>query len=152
MHFNDIQGSALNQIFTFDVGDSNVFITGIGWDVRLSTIGASWASEAIMSFQGQVELAVGFGDDFPVSNFRYTSGGVIDLSGSGLDNIPFGDDGLLNIEFYEGFVDNQGTGDAYFEEGSIITLRGYPLPIPASGTSMVIGLGTLLSTRRQRTI
>ncbi len=149
VHFNDAQGSALNQILTIPIFEG-AQITGIGWNVNLTSIGASWGSEAVMRFNGRsdIDIAVGGGDTLPVTNFNYASS-VIDLTDAGFPNILIGADGNLEIEFFESFVDNGGTGDAFFEEGSILTIQGFPL-VPSPGTLAMFGLGGLAATRRRR--
>lgn len=146
--FNDAQFSPLNQTLAIALA-VGAEVTGIGWDVNLTTIGSSWASEAVIDFEGQIFLTVAAGDNFGVSNQNYNSGGILDLSAdAGLPNITLGGDGVLNLEFFEGFVDNGGTGDASFGAGSTLTLqvRG----IPAPGSLAVLGLGGLVATRRRR--
>jgi len=146
--FNDALGSPLNQTMSIALG-LGAEVTGIGWDVTLSTIGASWASEASIDFEGQIFLSVGAGDDFSVSNQNYSSGGIIDLSDDvSLPNITLGGDGNLDMEFFEGFVDNGGTGDAVFEQGSVLYLAVKGVPTP--GSLAVLGLGGLVAGRRRR--
>lgn len=144
--FNDSQGSSLNQVLSVFTGVGSV-ITGFSWNVNLTSIGASWGSEAVMGFEGQINLTVS-GDSFPVTNMNYNSGGIIDLTDAGVPNIIVSADGILDIEFFESFVDNAGTGDNYFEAGSIITIYGNPYPTP--GTLGALGLGGLMLTRRRR--
>jgi len=150
VHFNDAQGSALNQILTIPIFEG-AQITGIGWDVDLTSIGASWGSEAVMRFNGRsdIDIAVGIGDTFPVTNANYSSFGVIDLTDAGFPNILIGADGNLEIEFFESFVDNEGTGDAFFEEGSILIIQGFPI-IPSPGVLAMFGLSGLAVSRRNR--
>ena len=147
INFNDAAGSALNETLSVALG-LGAEVTGIGWDVTLTTIGGSWASEATIDFEGQVFLNVGAGDDFGVTGAAYSSGGILDLSDLAIPNITLGGDGALDMEFSEGFVDNGGTGDAFFGSGSTLTLavRGIPTP----GSLAVIGLGGLVAGRRRR--
>ncbi|PCI08804.1 hypothetical protein COB72_07605 [bacterium] len=144
--FNDAQGSGLNQVLSIFVGH-NAIITGIAWNLNLTSIGASWGSEAVMLFEGQINLTVS-GDAAPVSNQNYDSMGVVDLTDAGVPNIIVSPDGILDIEFFETFVDNAGTGDAFFEPNSIITIYGGVLPTP--NTLALIGLAGLYSGRRRR--
>ena len=144
MQFNDAQGSPFNQILSILVGQGQT-VRGIAWDVNLTTIGASWASEAVMGFEGQVNLTVAE-DPNPVSNMNYNSGGFIYLEDLGIPEITVGVDGMLSIEFFESFIDNGGTGDSFFEAGSTITITNTPTP----GTLAFLGMTGLLSTRRRR--
>ena len=146
--FNDAQFSALNDTMSIALG-LGAEVTGIGWDITLSTIGASWASEAVIDFEGQIFLTVAAGDDFSVSNMAYSSGGIIDLTDDvALPNITLGGDGNLDLEFFESFVDNGGTGDSMFEAGSILTLQVKGIPAP--GSLAILGLGGLVAGRRRR--
>ncbi len=148
INFNDALGSPLNESLAIALA-VGAEVTGIGWDVTLSTVGASWASEAGIDFEGQIFLNVGAGDYFPVTNGVYSSGGIIDLSNDvSLPNITLGGDGILNLEFFEGFVDNGGTGDASFGAGSTLTLQVRGIPAPSS--LAFLGLGGLAATRRRR--
>jgi hypothetical protein len=147
---NDAQGSALNQILSVFIG-FNTEITGISWDMNLTTIGGSWASESVISLGGQLFLTPGIADGYGVTNMNYNSGGLVDLSDNGIANILPDAAGNLDIEFFESFVDNNGTGDAFWEPGSTLTLAGtgflYP---PAPGTLAALGLGGLIATKRNR--
>jgi len=148
VNFNDAQGSSLNETMSIFLG-IGAEVTGIGWDVNLSTIGGSWASEAVIDFEGQIFLTVGAGDDFSVTGQNYNSGGIIDLSDDvSLPNITLGGDGALDLEFFEGFVDNGGTGDSFFGAGSTLTLQVRGIPAPSS--LAFLGLGGLAATRRRR--
>lgn len=146
--FNDAQGSALNQMLAVGLA-VGAEVTGIGWDVTLTTFGASWASEAVLNFEGQIFLTVGSADGGPVSNMAYSSGGIIDLSDDvSLPNITLGGDGVLNVEAFDSFVDNGGAGDAVFEQGSVLYLAVKGVPAP--GSLAILGLGGLVAGRRRR--
>ncbi len=146
IEFRDPQGDAINEILSLNL-TPNIFVTGIGWEVNLTTIGASWASEANIGFNDEVFLAPAIGDDFPVSSMHYSSGGIIDLLDVGLDWIFLEPDGVLNLEFFDTFDDNPDAADAFFESGSELFLRvGYP----TTGTAVALSLGVLCTTRRRR--
>lgn len=147
INFNDAGGSALNEMLSVALG-LGAEVTGLGWDVNLTTVGGSWASEAVINFEGQINLTVGIGDDFGVTNQNYASGGILDLTDAGLPNITLGGDGNLDMEFFEGFVDNGGTGDAFFEQGSVLFLAVTGVPTP--GSLAVLGLGGIVAGRRRR--
>ena len=143
----DEQGNALNEILSVFVG-VGAEITGIGWDVNLTSAGASWASEAIMLFEDQINLTVGT-DDAPVTNANYSSGGIVDLTDAGVPNILLSADGILDIEFFDSFVDNAGAIDNSFVAGSSITIVGTGF-VPTPGSLAVLGLGGLVAGRRRR--
>lgn len=145
--FNDAQGSVNNEILTTALGPF-ILVTGVSWNVNLSTIGASWASEATIDIAGLFNIVVS-DDANPVTNQNYTSSGIFDFSDNGIADIEFfGPPQLFDFEFYESFVDNGGTGDAFFEAGSTITFHGEFLPTP--GTLAFLGLGGLAASRRRR--
>jgi len=103
-------------------------MTGIGWDVTLSTVGASWLSEAVTYFDGVdldgmgLFLTVGVGDDMP-GTATYSSGGIIDLTDNGIPNIPF-PDGDLYMQFHESFVDNPNAADSTYLATSTYDIAG----------------------------
>ncbi len=147
---NDAQGSALNEILTVALG-VGAEMTGIGWDVYLTTIGGSWASEAVMNFGGQLFLTPGIADSFSVTNQNYSSDGILDLGDNGIPNTLPDAAGNLDIEFFESFVDNGGTGDATWGAGSTLTLVGFGGNfVPTPGSLAVLGLGGLVAGRRRR--
>lgn len=100
-----------------NVGIPGSEVTGIGWDCTLSTVGASWLSEATMSFQGEIYLTVGVGDDFAGTS-AYSSGGVVVLADIPLPNIVVAG-GTMPVEFFESFDDVADAVDAVFTSGSI---------------------------------
>ena len=144
----DAQLAAGNTILDVFVSDAAV-ITGISWNVNLTTYNGSWASEAVLGFEGQINLTPGSADGFSVSNANYNSGGVVDISDAGLPNITVGADGLLTIEFFESFDDAAGAADATWLAGSSITIVGQNI-VPAPASLALLGLGGIAAGRRRR--
>ncbi len=145
VQFNDLLGSAANERFTISFSPF-IIITGVSWDVNLTTIGASWASEATIDVDGHFSFNVA-NDDHPVTNQNYTSDGVFDFSENGIPDIQvFNQD--FQIEFFDSFVDNTGSGDAFFGADSTITFHGKFLPTPSS--LALFSIAGLASTRRRR--
>lgn len=144
----DLQDSPNNEILSMFIGNGAV-ITGIAWDVTLTTFNASWASESVLNFEDQIFLTPGVADGFQVSNANYNSGGVLDISDAGLPNITVGADGILDIEFLEGFDDVAGAIDGTWQAGSTITIVGQNI-VPTPGSLAVLGLGGLVAGRRRR--
>ena len=145
---NDFQGSAINETLQVFFG-FNADVNAIAWDINLTTLGTSWASEATIGFEGQLDLIPANGDDFTVSNMNYSSNGVLHLSDFGLPSIQIGADGILDIEFFEsGFDDNPGAADAIYEAGSTISVytTGWPTP----GTASTLAFAGLIASRRRR--
>ena len=144
----DSQGAPGNTWLHVNVG-AGAIITGIAWNVNLTTNSPSWASEAVLGFEGQINLTPGAGDSFSVSNMNYNSGGVIDISDAGLPNIAVSADGILDIEFFDSFDDFAGAADAHWLAGSSVTIVGQNI-IPAPSALAMLGLGGLVAGRRRR--
>lgn len=146
MSFWDLQGSVFNESLEVFVG-FGMMVSDIGWDVTLTTFGPSWASEATFGFNDVLTLAPGGGDSFPVSNMRYSSGGMVDLTDNGYDNVYADPDGHITIELFDTFDDGKGQIDATLGAGSVLRLG---VPYPAPGTALTLGLGVLCCGRRRR--
>ncbi len=146
----DASGAAGNAVLTANIGAGNT-ITGIGWDVDIETVGASWLSEPTFRFADSsfadagLFLTVGAGSDAPgAANFN--SGGILDLSDNGIPNITLVD-GVLQIEIFESYDDVAGAIDAMLS--GTLTL-GLANAVPAPGAAALFGLGALGATRRRR--
>lgn len=157
----DGPGDADNTILVVDLADalglaggSSVTITGIGWDVVISTVGASWLSEATVSFEGLVTVSPGAGNDAPGS-MAFTSGGLLDLTDNGIPDIVLAD-GLLTLEFFEGYDDvadavDSVWGSSFLAAGILQVDAGATVvPIPAALPLFAAGLGSLLLGARRR--
>lgn len=134
--------------------DSNAII-GIGWDINLSTVGSSWASDAVIRFGSELNLQFAAGDDFPVTNHQYSSGGIIALPNGDTPAIGFGEgENALRVEFYESFDDTQNAPEAIFGPGSTLTIRtqhAASIVIPTPGVCAPLCIASLIFTRRRRT-
>ena len=129
---------------------SAIDLNGIGWDVTVSTVGASWLSEATMYFDNQTQdsgagifLTVGAGSDF-AGTANFTSGGIVKLSDAGLPDLILAD-GVLRIEFWESFDDVSDDIDAFLD--GTLTLQS---SVPAPSGVALLGLGGLVAARRRR--
>jgi len=141
----DAQFAAINETMSSALV-ANAHVVGIGWDVNLATSSnGSWLSEATMDFAGAVFLTVGIGDDFAGSG-AYSSGGIFDLAGTGLDFF-LDASGLMNIEFFESFDDVALDIDATYGAGSSIQIQ---YEVPAPGALAMLGLGGIVAGRRRR--
>ncbi|MBL4809506.1 MAG: PEP-CTERM sorting domain-containing protein [Phycisphaerales bacterium] len=140
----DPQFDADNEFLSNNLG-ANAHIIGISWDVNLATVGASWLSEAVMAFNSDLFLTVGIGDD-TAGTASYSSGGMLDLVGTGLDFF-LDASGLLNIEFFESFDDVADAIDSTYGAGSSIQVQYI---IPAPGALAMLGLGGIVAGRRRR--
>lgn len=154
----DGQGSPNNQVLTIDLATAlggaagaEVAIDAIGWDVTIETVGASWLSEATIGFGdingNQVNLTPSQ-DQFAGSG-GFGSGGLIDLVG--LDLVITLSDGVLFLEFFEGFDDVAGATDAFISGTLDISanLTAAPVPVPAAVWLMGSALLGLMGMRRR---
>ncbi|MFN7175066.1 MAG: hypothetical protein ACK4MT_10265, partial [Thermaurantiacus tibetensis] len=84
----ELLGDPLNEVYTILLAP-NASVIGIGWDVTLFADSPSWLSEMVVSFGGtssvyDVFLTPGVLDNFPGLE-TYSSGGIVDLVGLGLN-------------------------------------------------------------------
>lgn len=144
------QGTAGNTVLTYNVG-ANASIIGIGWDVNVTAFSPSWLSELSVGFGsstvGSVNLSVGAGDDMP-GTASYSSGGMVDLIGLGL-NFNVGADGVLRLEFFEGFNDATVSPDGLWNSG-LLTIQVAAIPEPATYGLMALGLFAVGAAARRR--
>lgn len=147
-------GDPLNEVRTLQIGAS-ARVIGIGWDVTLFADSPSWLSEMRVAFGSTgvpaiVFLTPGVGDDSPGTQ-AYSSGGVVDLIGLGLDfNVDA--DGVLRMEFHETFDDFADDWDGVWESGSL-TIRvedRHEVPEPSIYALMLLGLAGVAGAARRR--
>lgn len=145
-------GDPQNERGQINVG-AGARVTGIGWNVTLFADSPSWLEEmAVGFFDGNgdfvLQLRPGVGDDFP-GTASYSSGGIIDLIGLGLD-FSVGANGLLNFEFFETFDDFANDWDGRWERGAL-TIQTTTTAVPEPTTLGMMALGLLMiAARRQR--
>jgi hypothetical protein len=125
-------------------------MTGIGWDVCLTTVGGSWMSEARFYFDGSdhdfsgLFLTPFFANSAPGSGCT-TSGGTIDLTDNGIPDIPILADGNLYIQLFEGFDDVADAVDADWDAPSSLSIvYTPPVAVPTVGQWGLIVLGVAL--------
>lgn len=127
-------------------------VTGIAWDVTLSTNPdpnfTSWLSEISVDVDdgsgAGFQLSPGFGDNAPGTASYFDS---FDLVANGLDFVV-GASGSLRFEFFETFDDIPNTWDGVWERGSLTISF---VPEPASfGLAGLALLGAGLASRRRR--
>lgn len=148
----DLLDDPSNTVLVEAIG-AGAIMTGVGWDVTISTVGASWLSEAVTYFDGEdldgmgLFLTPGVGDGMPGSA-TYSSGGILDLTDNGIPNIPVGADQSLYLQFFESFDDVSDAVDATWDATSTYDIAGIGIsiggafPVPTLST---IGLITLLT-------
>jgi hypothetical protein len=141
----DLQGDPDNEHIEVQLG-GYFHILGIGWDLQISTAGASWLSEPVISANDEFFITPGVGNDF-AGSATFSSGGIIDLVAIQQDFLLPGN-GLLNFEFFESFDDVSDAIDARFMSGSRMYVEYITFPSP-SGMG-VLALSGILATHRRR--
>lgn len=149
----DAPGDPDNVILTIDLAaelglasGSSVTVDGFGWDVTITPIGDSWYSEATAGFSdsagGQgINVSPGAadgnaGDGIPLA---YTSGGILDLTDNGLSDIVLAD-GILLVEFSEGFDDIADTPDSTWGGSMDVSASKTVVPVPPAFLLLASGL------------
>lgn len=148
---NDLWGSPINEVFDLDVG-ANSWVTGIGWDVALYAYSPSWLSDIGVDLTDSAELdGIGLipavNDPFPGGG-SYASGGIVDLIGLGLD-FHVGADGILHMQFYEGYEDFPNAPDGIWESGKL-QIQVSAIPEPSTYALMLLGLAGVAAVARRR--
>ena len=161
----DLPGSPFNETLTLDLAaalglapGSSVTVTGIGWDVVISTVGPSWLSEVGVGLEGftldGLNGPYGFGlgtGDAPGTGVAFSTGGILDFG----DDFTLPDlvlsDGILNIEFIESYDDVTGAIDAMIDSGTLsFEANATVVPIPAAFPLLASGLLGLFAAGRRR--
>lgn len=148
-------GDAGNTVLTFNVG-ANVTITGISYNVNVTAFTPSWLSELTLAIEDSTQadgifFSPGFADDNPGTG---TYADSADLVALGLE-FAVGADGILRLEFFEGFDDFVGVdgvwnfGTITFTTDAVDPPTG-DVPEPATGMLMGAGLALMGYTARRR--
>lgn len=146
-HFDGFDDPS-NVVLTESVG-ADAVMTGLGWNVTITTFGTSRLNDAIVYIDGSdldgsgVFVIPGGLDAFPGTG-TYDSGGIVDLTDNGIPNIPVLPDGDLYIQFFEGFDDIPDAPDCIYEPGSTYTLALIGPPAEEIPTLSTLGLILLL--------
>ena len=145
---NDERGAASNIILDFYVG-SRASITSLEWDVNVTSYAGSYLSEMKVTFSDTsgtgVTFTPGSGDDFDgTANYA----GFQDLGELG-QVFAVGDDGILRLEFHDGFKDLAfDEPEGVWNSGTLV-FGISPVPEPPA-FAMVLGGLLLLSTAFRR--
>lgn len=146
----DADGDPSNSVFTINIGPG-AEVVGIGWDVTINAIAPSWQSEAAVMFGSSsvpFQVALTPGDVDASGTGSYASGGIVDLIGLGF-NFTVDGDGLLRLEFFEQFDDEDDVIDATWVSGNL-AIEVAAIPEPATYGMMALGLLGLSAAARRR--
>ena len=150
-------GDAENTVLSFDVGAGmNVIgisysdVSGMGIDADGADGGPSWGNEMRTLVSNSASEGVNWGY-FPAEGSGSAGGpwsaddASYDLVALELDFVT-GDDGLVFVEFYEGYNDHAGA-DAMYTSGSLTI---HTAAIPAPGAIALLGVAGLATRRRRK--
>jgi len=143
-------GAAGNVVLSFFVG-ANATITTVDWNVNLTANNPSWLSELTVTFGSSagndgVRFSPGYGDDDFGTN---TYSGSASLEDLGL-SFQVGADGILRLEFHEGFDDAGVNPDGVWNSGSLTFGVAAPVPEPSTYGMMALGLLGVAAVARRR--
>lgn len=146
----DALGSPGNVVLVLDALPGAT-VNMISWDLTLTTLGASWLSEATMFLRNSAGAGAafipGYGDDSSGSDSYFGSASLVQI-GTAFSVLA---DGKLYLEFYETFDDNQFAADAIYGRGSITLADIGVVPEPGTYSMLALGLlGLAATTRRHR--
>jgi hypothetical protein len=117
----DELGDADNTVINQDLSGSCTSVDDIGWSgVIISTVGASWGSEA--------RLQVSASDGTDASSIQFTTattpGTFGPVTGNLGASVSLLGDMVLRLEFFETFDDNSNSTDATYQAGTIDVAGG----------------------------
>ena len=148
-------GDPTNTVLNFNIG-TGTHVTGIGYDVNLTAFDPSYLSEITVSFTPSdpnspagVFLTPAFDQPEPGTG-DFSSGGIVDLVGLGLD-FNVASDGVLRLEFFEGFQDAGVDPNGIFNSGTLNVQYDAAVPEPSTWALSIVGvtIGGLVLRRRQ---
>lgn len=144
---NNLQGSSWNTVLRLDLGDDDLVLAGIGWDLsatsqhdlpleglRIAVLNANGDGVLLDPFMGQGGVGAG------VATFD-----LHDLIADGMDFELTG--GEVFIEFFVSSNEFAGP-EGWYATGSGLTLQTAPVPTP--GALALLGLGGIGAIRRRR--
>lgn len=144
-------GSPNNTTLALDLSatwGNEFFVTGVGWDLTIASIGPSWQSEVAFDIDGGVVVTPGTGT---TGTGSYSSGGIINLVDANIADVLI-EDGIVNIEVFETFDDPNNTDTGLVQDANIsgtlyIQAGSY---VPGPGAMPLLAAPMLLTRRRRR--
>lgn len=145
----DERGAASNVVLDFFVG-SGSSITSLEWDVNVTSYPGSYLSEMKITFSDTVGNGVTFtpgnGDDFDGTT---DYAGFQDLGDLG-QIFAVGADGILRLEFHDGFKDLAFDEPEGIWNHGTLTFGIAPVPEPSAFAMMLGGLLLFATALRRR--
>lgn len=146
---NDERGAVSNIVLDFYVG-ANASITSLQWDVNVTAYVGSYLSEMKLTFSDTLGNGVTFtpgnGDDFD-GTMDYA--GFQDLGELG-QIFAVGDDGILRLEFHDGFKDLAFDEPEGIWNSGTLTFGIAPVPEPPAFAMLLGGMLLLSSAFKRR--
>ncbi len=154
----DGPGSPNNVVIFLWIGPFN-YVNGLGWDVVLQTlVPGSRRDDIAMTirdtnndeFSGLLFIP-GAADPAPGGPTAYSSDGILKLANYNIPNVRALADGLIRLEFAEGFEDAPGAADALWVSGAVSFQTVFAIPNPVSpGPASLFALAGVAALRRTR--
>lgn len=145
----DEVGAPGNTVIELNLG-SLAEVTSVAWDFTFTAYDPSWLADfevhfsSTAGFDGVVFTA---SDTWGPGTESHT--GSANLTDLGL-NFFVGDDGILRIEFAEGFKDIPGAADGQWDSGSFTVGYVSAVPEPSTYAMMLLGLVAVGAVARRR--
>jgi len=150
-------GDSGNTVFTFNVG-AGATITNVSFDFNITAFDPSYLAEMALYFS-DTDQSIGIYFNPAFLDFGPGTGTYADSVDLVLEELSFrvGADGLLRLEFYEDYDDEEVAPDGIWNFGSITFTTdavdvppGGEVPEPATGMLMGAGLALMGYTARRR--
>ena len=114
-----------NIVIDLDIGANNL-LAGVGWDIGIASVGASWLSEATIQHSSSagsadpnaINLAVGAGEDASGDQDFSSDGTLLIFADNELPNVVPGEDGILRLQLFESFDDVADAIDANYRNAA----------------------------------